>query len=313
MNKQVESILTNYFPPRLQQVFKIFTQEELATITEIRCRLLKPLQVNWGNSRRKLFNEIVLETQEMEYLLMRINQGSVYAWQEEYRRGYLTLAGGHRVGLVGKAVLEKGQIRTMNNISALNFRIAHEILGVADKLLPYLVEDGEVVNTLIVGPPACGKTTLLRDTLRQLSVGVDRLGLLPLTVGIVDERSELAGTVNGIAQLDVGLSTDVLDGCPKSEGMKLLIRSMAPEVLATDEIGTKEDVLALEESLQSGVSVLLTAHGRSLADIACHPYLGQLIKMRLLQRIVILEGEKKVSEIKEIYAEEEGEYLPLMR
>ena len=102
----VEQVLMEYFPLRLRQALQTLNTERLNTVTEIRCRLAKPLQISWGRGERHLFNQTILEQQEMDYLLLRLNQGSVYAWQEEYRRGYLTLPGGHRVGLVGKAVLE---------------------------------------------------------------------------------------------------------------------------------------------------------------------------------------------------------------
>ena len=302
---KIRQLLLDYFPQRIQENLAVFSEEKLNSITEIRCRLAKPLQVIWSRNERKTFTEIILQQKEMDYLLLRLNQGSVYAWQEEYKRGYLTLPGGHRVGLVGKAVLEQGRVKTLYNISSLNFRIAHEVYGAADKLLPYLREEGAVVNTLLVAPPGCGKTTMLRDVIRQLSA--------EFTVGVVDERSEIAATVNGISQLDVGWSTDVLDSCPKSEGMKMLIRSMAPDILATDEIGTREDIIAVEEALQAGISVILTAHGKNIEDIYHHPYLSHLTQYTLLKRIVILAQQDQVGEIKEVYAAQDGEYFSLLR
>ena len=309
----IEQLLEEYFPLRLRQVLESLGTERLNAVTEIRCRLAKPMQVSWGKGERHLFSQINIEQQEMDYLLLRLNQGSVYAWQEEYRRGYLTLPGGHRVGLVGKAVLEAGKVKTLHNISALNFRIAHAVYGAADKLLPYLIEEGEVLNTLLVAPPGCGKTTLLRDALRQFSEGVAALSLSPLTVGLVDERSEIAATVNGVAQLDVVRSTDVLDSCPKSEGMKMLIRSMNPDILACDEIGTREDVEAIEEALQAGVSVILTAHGRSIEEVYHHPHLSRLMQYKFIKRIAILESREYLGNVKQIYGVKDGDYIPLMR
>lgn len=309
----VEQVLMEYFPLRLRQALQSLGKENLLALAEIRCRLEKPLQVIWQRDKRKLFPDISITQAEMDYLLLRINQGSVYAWQEEYRRGYLTLPGGHRVGLVGKAVLENGGIKTLQNISALNFRMAHAVYGAADKVLPYLLEDGRVLNTLVAAPPGCGKTTILRDALRQFSEGIPSLSLPSLTVGVVDERSEIAATVNGVAQLDVGRSTDVLDSCPKAEGLKMLIRSMAPDILATDEIGTKEDVLAVEEALQAGISVILTAHGRGIEDIYHHPHLSRLLQGEFIKRIVILESKERLGEIRQIYGVKEGAYMPLMR
>lgn len=310
--KAVQEILQEYFPLRLQSFFEPLPGQRLDRITEIRCRVGQPLQVIYGDCNRLTFAEGVLQPQELQYMLMRMNQGSLYAWEEEYRRGYLTLPGGHRVGMAGKAVLEQGYVKTMINISALNFRIAQEISGAADLLLPQIVEEGRVLNTLIVSPPGCGKTTMLRDAIRQLSQGIPALGVEGLTISVVDERSELAGTVNGIAQLDLGSSTDILDGCPKSEGMRMMIRSMAPAVLATDEIGTRADVEALEEALQAGVAVMVTAHGKSLADVGHHGQLKRLLDNGLLQRIVILERRRKIGAIQQIYGYEKGTYQPMM-
>lgn len=287
--EQVREIVGQYFPPELQrQIFRY--QDELEYVQEIRCRTGQPLVLRLQRGQERVVTR-VLSAMEMQHLVSRISQGSAYAWEEEFRRGYLTLPGGHRVGLVGKGVLEHGKIRTMKYINALNFRIARAIPGAADQLVEQVLADGTICNTLLISPPGCGKTTLLRDLIRQLSEGVPRLHFAGVNVSVVDERSELAGCVSGIPQLDVGSRTDILDGCPKSEGIRMMIRSMAPQVVAADEIGTADDVLALEEALQSGVKVLTTVHGNGLRDLQGHPTLGPFIGKGYIPLLVSLRWQ----------------------
>lgn len=305
--RAVLEIVQQYFPQGLKPSFQIMTPKQLGQIQEIRCRVLQPVELCLDGRQRMLLEE-VLQPQELTYMVMRMNQSSVYAWEEEYRRGYLTLPGGHRVGMVGKGVLEKGHIRTLKQISSLNFRIAKEIYGAADPLLPELIEHGQVVNTLLVSPPGCGKTTMLRDAIRQLSQGIPQLAFEGIHVAVVDERSELAGTVNGQPQLQIGCRTDVLDGCPKSEGMRMLIRSMAPDLLVSDEIGTAEDVMALEEALQAGIAVFITAHGGSIQDLMRHPHLSRLLTVGFFRKIVFLARSQRIGQIQAVYHWEHDQY-----
>mgnify|MGYP001056357476 CR=1 FL=1 len=218
-------------------------------------------------------------------------QNSLYAWEDEIRQGFLTLPGGHRAGLVGRAVLERGEVRTLKQVGGVSLRLARQVRGAAGVLLERLARafpGPRPPSLLLFSPPQAGKTTVLRDLVRQVSEGSPTLGWRGLKVGLVDERSELAASFGGVPQLDVGPRTDVLDACPKAQGLMMLIRSMSPDLVATDEIGRPEDSLALQEALGAGVVVAATAHGGSLEDLARRPALRQLLGLGAFQAAVLL-------------------------
>ena len=226
---------------------------------------------------------------------------SLYAYEHEIRQGFLTVEGGHRVGVAGKAILEQEKVKSMQYISSVNIRMSHEIPGCADGLLPMITKNREVCHTLIISPPCGGKTTLLRDLIRQISDGNSYVK--GCTVGVVDERSEIGGCYLGVAQNHLGSRTDILDCCPKAEGMIMLIRSMAPRVLAVDEIGAQEELRAVEYAMQCGCKLIASVHGNSMEEIAAKPGLSELVKRRRFERYVVLQNQRHPGEIKEIYDE----------
>jgi stage III sporulation protein AA len=311
-NSKFPRYILDFFPAQLQYFFQDLPSAILADLEEIRLRINRPILLVTSNHHYSVkangyYTENLAEgycvtLSDLEKILHKISQSSIYAWEEEFKRGYITINGGHRIGLAGKVILDKGLVKTMKEISGLNFRIARELPGVADLVIPYLLDHQEkrVKNTLIISPPQCGKTTLLRDIIRQLSTGVPRLGFTGVNVGLVDERSELAGTNGGIPQFDIGLRTDVLDGCPKAQGMIMLIRSMSPQVIATDEIGTLEDISAMEEVLNGGISLITTVHGKDLTETKQRPILKRVIEQRYFQRIITLSRCMGVGTIESI-------------
>jgi len=283
-------------------------------LQEIRLRYQKPLIFlvdnkeiffdDYGKRTYNIKNAYRITGKDLKETMEYVSDYSIYAYEEEVRQGFLTIRGGHRVGLAGRVVYENdsaaGQfIKGMKFITHINIRIAHEIKGCADSLLPWLFEKHQLCHTLLIGGPGCGKTTMLRDLIRQISNGSS---LNPgYTVGLVDERSEIAGCYQGIPQNDVGMRTDVLDCCPKADGMMLLIRSMSPDVIAADELGCDADIKALETSINCGCKMLATVHGLSMEDIRNKSIFEQLLKKHLFERYVVLHNKNRVGQVCAIY------------
>jgi stage III sporulation protein AA len=292
--------LEPFLPPRLAALITAAAGRLPGILMEIRLRAQRPIQLVWvggdgflrpdGRPGFDPAKAVHLSPEEFTQVLHLCTRGSLYAWEEEVRAGFLTLPGGHRLGLVGRALVEDGRIRTIQPITGLNLRIARAVLDIAMPLLPHLFENRRLVSTLLIGPPGTGKTTLLRDCCRLLSMG--QPGFYPgHRVGVVDERSEIGGAVEGVPTHDLGPRTDLLDAAPKAIGLMSMIRSMSPQVVAVDELGQQSDAEAVREALHAGVAVLATAHGRDLADVARRPALAGLLADGAFRRAVLLAGE----------------------
>ncbi|MBQ7796086.1 MAG: stage III sporulation protein AA [Lachnospiraceae bacterium] len=256
-------------------------------------------------SERQPGDAVIADQVLIKELLGMFSGHSLYAFEDEIRQGFLTIEGGHRVGLSGKVVLEGDGIRTMKDISGLNIRIARERPGCADAVLPWIYHDGEIQNTLFLSPPGAGKTTMLRDVVRQVSDG-NRHGP-GLSVSVVDERSEIGACVRGVPQCDLGMRTDVMDGCPKAVGMLMMIRSMAPRVVAVDEVGTKADLEALRDVMKCGCKILATVHGNAAEDLKRKPVLCEMVAEGMFSRYVVLSGVPAPGTIVGIYDEKFGQ------
>lgn len=224
---------------------------------------------------------------------------SLYAYEQEMKQGYITIEGGHRIGIAGQVIMEQSGVRNFRYISSVNIRVAHQVRGCADAVMPYLMSQGNVYSTLIIAPPGCGKTTLLRDLIRQIANGCDHLK--GKTVGVVDERSELGGCYLGIRQNDLGIRTDLLDACPKADGMLMLIRSMGPEVIAVDEIGSIEEVGILQYAMHCGCRMLATVHGENYQEIRGKPLFEDFFRMQLFERYVVLCRGERIGQLEGIY------------
>lgn len=266
-------------------------------LQEIRLRIGKQLIMIADNAEWVV--QEIIEKEEFMETLEYICKYSLYAFENELRQGFITIEGGHRVGISGQVFVENGEIKNFRNISSMNIRISHEVLNCADRILPYVTQNRMVLNTLIVSPPRCGKTTLLRDLVRQVSDG--NRYVKGCTVGVVDERSELAGCYLGIPQNQIGMRTDILDSCPKSKGMMMLVRSMAPNVIAVDELGGVEDVHAMEYAMNCGCKMLATVHGNSMEEIRRKPLFENLVKEHYFERYIVLGNKGKIGTVEGIY------------
>ncbi|MCL1842966.1 MAG: stage III sporulation protein AA, partial [Defluviitaleaceae bacterium] len=261
-------------------------ESEFERVTEIRLRVDKPMIIKISGSDN--VQEFSPTAEDIRETMEKISQHSFYAFEAELSAGFITLPGGHRVGVSGQVVIENGAVKAWRYISGLNIRIAHSVLGCADEVLPHIFKEGEFLHTMVISPPAYGKTTLLRDIIRQISNG-------GLTVGLADERSEIAGCFRGIAQNDVGIRTDTLDGCPKDIAMHMLLRGMSPDVIAVDELGGEADARAVDAVLNAGVKLLCTAHGRDVSDVMANPALSAVLDRGIFERFIVLDKPKNIA------------------
>lgn len=304
--------IIRFFPPDLRAILAGLNRKLQPQITEIRLRINQPLELLYGNRAGWLTanGELTADPQQgictgadlLKNVVNGITVGSYYALAESIAQGYLALPGGYRVGFAGHVVHEAGRIRLIRDISSLNFRIAKSLPGIARPLIPLLWKDGRFLKTLILAPPASGKTTLLREIIREVSNGVPEANLPGIRVGLVDERSEIAGCFQGVPQLDVGCRTDVLDGCPKREGVYLLLRAMNPELIATDEIGTLADFEVIEDIINTGISYLVTAHARNLTEAICRPGLQRILETGMVERVILMSNRLGVGTIESVKA-----------
>lgn len=219
------------------------------------------------------------------------SKSSVYSVEEEIRNGYITIEGGHRIGICGSAVIKDGHITFIKDISALNYRLAREVKGAADKVIDEIYNNGQVKNTLIISPPGAGKTTMLRDIVRSLSYRGVR-------VCVVDERREIAAMHSGRTDFDIGPLSTVFSGAPKAAGMLMMLRSMSPEVMVTDEIGTAADVRAAAKIINSGIKIITSIHGYGYEQVCRRKDLN--MTMPFFELFITLSRTKGVGTVKEM-------------
>ena len=275
-------------PLRLREEALSLPGRDRAGAEELRLRAGWPMTVLVEGTERSLGGPPVTAA-ELEQLVEIASHASLHAVLDQVRRGYLTIEGGHRVGLCGEAVLREGEIHALRTISSANLRIARQVKGAAAPVLDRLCPDGRLSDTLILAPPGLGKTTLLRDLIRSVSEGE---GCTPLRVSLADERGEVAALYSGLPQLEVGRRTDVAEGCPKAQGLMLLLRAMNPQVLAVDEITAPEDVKALTTAAGCGVTLLATAHGEGRTDLERRPLYSPLLEKGLFRFLVRIHWEE---------------------
>lgn len=277
-------------PPTIYKAIAQRINNRWDLLEEIRLRIHLPVEISLYTTTTWL-NDLLFTEDDCTYLLRQLSEHSLYRLEDELRHGYITIDGGHRVGLAGEVVTERATVRHIERVSFFNIRIARQVKNVARPYISFLRNKSHYYNTLIVGAPQTGKTTLIRDLARTISDG-DRT-FSGKKVAVIDERSEIAASKDGIPQFYIGRRTDIMDACPKVDGITMMIRSMSPDVLIVDEIGTKEDVDAILEATFSGVTVFCTVHSSTIAEVKRRPSLTPLFTANTFQRIVTLMKEKK--------------------
>jgi len=266
-------------------------------LQEIRLRTGRKTIIKYSSCEK--ISDFTPNENNMIEILQRLCDNSIYSYQNQIINGFVTLVGGHRVGIAGSIAMKDGKVSNINYISALNFRIAKEVIGASDKIMKYIVKNGEVQNTLIVSKPGMGKTTILRDLVRNISENTLN------TISVIDERGEIAAMYKGVPQNNIGSRCDVFDNVTKSIGMKMAIRAMSPDVIVSDEIGSKEDVEAINYALLSGAKGVFTAHGNSLSDIRVNENLNKLYEEKVFKNLIFLE---KMGKVKNAYILENNMY-----
>lgn len=281
---------TQLLPYALRQGVERLPDWDKAQAEELRLRSGRPLMVAGPMGERPVpgLENVPLSPVDLSLVLEIASQASAHTVLDRVRNGFVTIQGGHRVGLCGSGVVKDGEISNLRQLSSLAIRIAREVTGAGEGILPQLQEGGVLQSTLILSSPGEGKTTLLRDLIRRISDGVE---LPPLRVGVADERGELAAMYQGMPMTDIGARTDVMDGCPKAPALMMLLRGMNPQVLAADEITAPEDVEALEQAAGCGVTLFCTAHGGSLNDLQRRGLYRRLLEAGIFQRAIFIGRE----------------------
>lgn len=270
---------TSHFPPKLTEAILILGTKDLQ---EIRIMAEKNCYVQ--KNGRLLDTGVYITAKELNSIIESMTRGSLYAMQTSLTKGFITLNGGHRVGVCGRAVSENGKVTHITDITALCIRISREVIGASDEIFEFIECGERLYNTLIISPPGGGKTTILRDLARRLGE--------KYKVCIADERSEIAAMKGNKTGFNVGKLTTVMDSVPKGEGIMMLLRTMAPDVIITDESGSDEEEKAIFEIINCGAKIITSAHGYSEKDVLKRRHLGMLVSDGIFERIIVLSGKK---------------------
>lgn len=286
---------TPLLPERVAEILERLPDD--APLLEIRLRRDRPLELVFDGSDRIVYGNNkapIVEENELKALLRRLTGYSAFAWENERKSGFITV-GGCRVGLSGRMIRTEDGVLGFSTVSGVCIRIVREVKDCAKPLLPYLLCGGSFRSVLLVSPPGCGKTTLLRDLIRIASDGL--YGAVPCRVGVADERFELSGDANGAIAFDLGTRTDVISGISKSDAAVRIVSTLSPGILAMDELNDANDAKAVSEARGKGVAVFATVHGADGKDLRLRPAIGALLDAHVFERIALLEGVGRLTSV----------------
>lgn len=298
--------ILEYFPTNIKLILQNELQDYITNLSEIRIRVNLPIILKIGQGEKIINYKTTNE--EIDIILQNICNNSIYAYQTQISEGFITIPGGHRVGISGNVTVKEGNVTNINCVYSLNFRIAKQINGCSNEILENIIQNKSIItqNTLIVSCPGAGKTTVLRDLARNISNGIPEMNVNGIDVSIIDERCEIAAMYKGMPQNDVGIRTDVINNVPKPIGIKMAVRSLAPKVIIADEIGNKKDAEAINYAVCSGVTGIFSAHGNCMEDLKKNPEINELLKLNIFKNIVFLDENHK-GKIREIWKESKAQ------
>lgn len=276
-NIDIFNELITIFPEKIQKLLNNLSDEIKINAQEIRVRTQKNIIILYKNNYHNI--NLIILPEDIENIFKKICNYSIYTFQEQIKNGYITFKNGHRIGLAGSAVVHKNNIINIKNITSLNIRIARESKNCSKEIFKNTKYNNS--GFLIIGAPMTGKTTILRDLSRLFSVKNKQ------KVVIIDERYEIAAVYENVPQLDIGFS-DVLSGFQKSQGILMALRTLSPDIIICDEIGSTLDAISVKESLNSGVKIIATMHARNLKEFFNRPQTKILLKTGAFNKIFVL-------------------------
>ena len=297
--------ITNVMPQDTKDL--ITKYKGIEKIQEIRLKVNKPMILQIGSA--EVITDYFISCDDIKTILKKMSNYSIYSIEAELKQVYITIKGGHRVGICGNCIIENNVVKTIKNVSSVNIRVCKEVIGCSNKIMPIIVQGKFVLNTIIISPPKCGKTTLIRDITRNLSNGMKNPEITGKKICVIDERSEICASSDGIPQLDVGLRTDVLDNCPKSQGIMMAIRSMSPDIIVCDEIGTYDDVKSILAALNCGINLITTIHGFGIEDLKNRDVFKDILDNHIFQRAIVLSGKHGVGTVEYVYDFNRGTFI----
>lgn len=293
-------MLSKLLPSELYHM--ISSKFNLTSIYEVRIRRNMPICVNVSGSYRQLRDQrenkiIFADKRLIDYILLRATESSLYCYNNQLKSFYISAIGGLRIGVCGEAVVDdKGIIKTVKNISSLNIRIPHEVLNCSKSIMQYIMNDDIVNNCLIISPPCCGKTTFIRDIARIVGSSNRIVNTL-----IVDERFEICAENNGEMLLDVGMFADCLSGVSKEIAFSEGVKSLKPDLIICDELVSQNDIAGVKLAINSGVSVIASAHGEDLSSLRRKLYFKELINEQYFDYLIFLSGRNGPGTIDCVY------------